>query len=187
MSLLDMNGENYIHINLENNFNIMKQYIPLFENFIKINENSDEHDEIAMTEFGMEYDQLGPDQKEWVDDEIENRCCEGPIYESEITELFEEGVKPERTKAGKLKYRDEIFPGYNKPKKYSGKGNYKFRVLAKDGDEIKVVNFGHKDYSDYTKHKDPKRRANFRKRHGCDPVKNLKKTTAKYWSCQYLW
>lgn len=98
-----------------------------------------------------------------------------------------EKVSYERTKSGKIKYRDELFDGFNKPKRYSGKGNYKFRVLAKDGDEIKIINFGHKDYSDYTKHKDADRRKNFRKRHGCDPVKNLKKTTAKYWSCQYLW
>ena len=29
-------------------------------------------DEIANNEFGMDYNQLGPNEKEWVDDEIEN-------------------------------------------------------------------------------------------------------------------
>ena len=108
-------------------------------------------------------------------------------YESVNKDMINESSSPERTKSGKLSYRGETFLGYNKPKRYSGKGKYKYRVLAKDGDEIKIVNFGHRDYSDYTKHKDPDRRRNFRKRHGCDPVKNLKKTTARYWACQYLW
>lgn len=54
-----------------------------------------------------------------------------------------------------IEYRGELFPGYNKPKRYKGAGKYKFR--------------------------------GFRKRHKCDPVKNLDKTTARYWACQYLW
>ena len=29
-------------------------------------------DVIAQNEFGMDYDQLGPNEKEWVNDEIEN-------------------------------------------------------------------------------------------------------------------
>ena len=90
-------------------------------------------------------------------------------------------------KGDKIIYRGEEFPGFNKPKKYTGNGKYKFRVLAKDGDEIKIVNFGHVDYDDFTKHKDTKRRKSFRARHNCDPVKNLNKLTAQYWSCQYLW
>lgn len=113
-------------------------------------------------------------------------------YPCEVEEMVAEkkGSKKEkpykRVKDGVV-YRGEKFPGINKPKRYTGKGDYKKRVLAKDGDEVRVVNYGHKDYSDYTKHKDKDRRANFRKRHGCDPVKNLKKTTAKYWACQDLW
>jgi hypothetical protein len=86
-----------------------------------------------------------------------------------------------------IEYRGELFPGYNKPKRYKGAGKYKFRVLAKDDDKIKIVNFGHSDYEDYTQHKDKDRRSSFRKRHKCDPVKNLDKTTARYWACQYLW
>lgn len=90
-------------------------------------------------------------------------------------------------KDGKLIYRGETFPGFNKPKQYKGKGKFKKRVLAKEGDQVKVINYGHKDYSDYTKHNDPKRRENFRKRHGCDPVSKLSKLTKKYWACQDLW
>lgn len=131
--------------------------------------------------------------KSFEDYELE---LEGFIFEYEdvdaslIEEMNNESKDYERTDSGKIKYRDEIFPGFNKPKSYKkgthGNGDYKKRVLAKEGDEIKVVNFGHRDYSDYTKHKDPKRRKNFRARHGCDKGK-LSKTTAKYWACNNLW
>ena len=33
----------------------------------------DVKDVIAQNEFGMDYDQLGPNEKEWVNDEIDNR------------------------------------------------------------------------------------------------------------------
>jgi hypothetical protein len=42
----------------------------------------------------------------------------------------------------KLKYRSEHFPGFNTPKRYEGKGKYKYRVLAREGDKIKCINFG---------------------------------------------
>ena len=106
----------------------------------------------------------------------------------QLTELLIESISNiERTSSGKIKYRDEIFPGFNKPQRYRGPKKFKFRVLAKDKDVIKVINFGHSDYKDFTQHKDPKRRKSFRARMKCDPVKNLKKTTARYWACQYLW
>jgi len=36
-----------------------------------LNESYD-YDEVAQSEFGMDYDQLGPGEKEWVRDEIDN-------------------------------------------------------------------------------------------------------------------
>ena len=39
---------------------------------IELNEDMDIEDEIANMEFGMDYDQLGPGEKEWVRDEIDN-------------------------------------------------------------------------------------------------------------------
>jgi hypothetical protein len=68
-------------------------------------------------------------------------------------EVFEaKASKAERTKDGII-YNGEKFPGFNKPKSYKkgvhGKGDYKKRVLAKEDDEIKIVNYGHRDYSDY--------------------------------------
>ena len=40
-----------------------------------LNESYD-YDEIAQSEFGMDYDQLGPGEKEWVRDEIDNMLNE---------------------------------------------------------------------------------------------------------------
>ena len=45
------------------------KHIKLFEQFV--NESSRE-DELAQSEFGLDYDQLGKGEKEWVDDEIAN-------------------------------------------------------------------------------------------------------------------
>ena len=39
---------------------------------IELNEEMDLEDELANMEFGMDYDQLGPGEKEWVHDEIDN-------------------------------------------------------------------------------------------------------------------
>lgn len=115
----------------------------------------------------------------WIPEETETGEIKEVLSEGEI-----KGI--ERTKNGII-YRGEKFPGYNKPKNYNGKGDFKKRVLAKEGDKIRIINYGDKNYSDYTKHKDPKRRTNFRKRHNCDPVSKLSKLTKKYWACQDLW
>ena len=37
-----------------------------------LKEERDIYDEIANEEFGMDYDQLGPNEKEWVRDEVSN-------------------------------------------------------------------------------------------------------------------
>ena len=49
-----------------------------------------------------------------------------------------------RTPSGRVSYRGESFSGYNKPKRTSG-GNKKFAVLAKKGDDVKLVRFGDPD------------------------------------------
>ena len=46
-----------------------------------------------------------------------------------------------RSESGRLTYRGESFPGYNKPVRTSG-GNKKFKVLAKKGDQVKIVRYG---------------------------------------------
>jgi hypothetical protein len=67
-------------------------------------------------------------------------------------------------------------------------GYKKFEVLVKSPTgNIKKIYFGDKRYEDYTQHGDKKRKASFRARHRCDPVKQLNRNTPRYWACQYLW
>lgn len=84
-----------------------------------------------------------------------------------------------RTPSGRLTYRGESFAGYNKPKRTSG-GSKKFAVLAKKGDQVKLVRFG--DPNMTIKKSNPERRKNFRARHNCDTAKD--KFSARYWSCR---
>lgn len=46
--------------------------------------------------------------------------------------------------SGGVKYKNEIFPGVNSPKRYVGKSKHKYRVLAKEGNKVKPINFGDK-------------------------------------------
>ena len=77
------------------------------------------------------------------------------------------------------KYRGEIYPGYNKPKKTPGAAK-KSAVLAKKDDQVKVVRFGDPNMS--IKKDQPARRKSFRARHNCDTATD--KFTARYWSCR---
>ena len=45
---------------------------------------------------------------------------------------------------GGVTYRGEKFPGFNNPKRAPSESKKKMRVLAKKGDQIKVVEFGAK-------------------------------------------
>ena len=69
-------------------------------------------------------------------------------------------------------------------KKSTKKGKKFMAIFDCDGN-IKTIHFGAEGMSDFTKHKDPKRRANFRARHNCATAKD--KTTARYWACKHLW
>ena len=87
-----------------------------------------------------------------------------------------------RTDSGRLTYRGQSFPGYNKQVRTSGE-NKKFKVLAKKGDQVKVVRYGDPKMS--IKKDQPKNRASFRARHNCDAVQKKKDVfTAAYWSCR---
>ena len=83
------------------------------------------------------------------------------------------------TKTGRKVYRGESFSGYNKPKRTPGERK-KFAVLAKKGDDVKLVRFGDPDMK--IRKSDPERRKSFRARHKCDTAKD--KFTARYWSCK---
>ena len=84
-----------------------------------------------------------------------------------------------RLPSGRLSYRGETFSGYNKPKKTPGKSK-KSAVLAKKGNEVKLVRFGDPNMS--IKKSQPGRRSNFRARHNC--ANPGPKTKARYWSCR---
>jgi len=89
-------------------------------------------------------------------------------------------------------YRGEKFPGFNKPKKAPSGGTAKMRVLAKKGDKVKVVPFGHRGYQDYRQHKSEKRRRNYLDRSAGirDKSGNLTKDdkfSANYWARRVLW
>lgn len=94
--------------------------------------------------------------------------------------------------SGGIEYRGELFPWFDKPKKNTGKGKAKMKVLARKGDQIKVVSFGHKDYEDFRQHKDPKRRKSYLKRSAGIRDKNGKLTkddkfSPNRWARAVLW
>ena len=74
----------------------------------------------------------------------------------------------------------ERFSGYNKPKRTPGKSK-KFAVLAKKGNQIKLIRFG--DPNMTIKKNNPKRRKSFRARHKCDTAPPSK-LTVRDWSCR---
>lgn len=101
--------------------------------------------------------------------------------------------KVKKTKGGKLKYAGYTFKGYGKKGVQNSKRKDKKKVvLVKKGSQVKLVHFGQKGYSDYTKHKNKKRRANYRARSGGIKNKQGKKTkndpfSANYWARRILW
>ena len=79
----------------------------------------------------------------------------------------------------KAKLKRYGLSGLNKPKKTPGAAK-KSAVLAKKGDQVKVVRFGDPNMS--IKKDQPARRKSFRARHNCDTATD--KFTARYWSCK---
>lgn len=106
--------------------------------------------------------------KEYRAELVDDECDACDLYEDlEITESEHEGKK--------VKLNDPIRTSENSGKKF------KVYVNGPKGDVV-VVRFG--DPNMEIKRDDPKRRASFRARHGCDnPGPKWK---AKYWSC-YQW
>ena len=94
----------------------------------------------------------------------------------------------ERTTGG-VRYRGETFPGFNKPKRAPSDSAKKMRVLAKKGDEIKVVEFGQKGYGhNYS----AEARANYLARSGgirsgSGALTKSDKFSANYWARKVLW
>ncbi len=70
----------------------------------------------------------------------------------------------------------------------SGRKGKKWAVFY----QCKWINFGATGYKDYTEHKDPARRANYRRRHGAIKLKDgclayTVPTSPAFWSWELLW
>ena len=97
-----------------------------------------------------------------------------------------------KREGGKLVYRGHEFPGFNKPIDAPKGATQKKMVLAKKGDEVKLVRFGLRGMEDYTQHHDEKRRENYLARSGGIRNKQGELTkndpfSANYWARKELW
>jgi hypothetical protein len=93
---------------------------------------------------------------------------------------------------GKINYQGHEFPGFNKPIDAPKGAKQKKMVLAKKGDEVKLVRFGLRGMQDFTQHKDPERRKNYLARSAGIKGKGGKLTkddpfSANYWARKVLW
>jgi 8-oxo-dGTP pyrophosphatase MutT (NUDIX family) len=91
-------------------------------------------------------------------------------------------------KRAEVEYRGHTFPGYNQPVR-AGEGQHKMMVLAKKGDEVRLVRFGHRGYQhNYS----PEAKANYLKRSagirdGSGNLTKDDKFSANYWARKHLW
>jgi len=97
-----------------------------------------------------------------------------------------------KREGGKLVYRGHEFDGFNKPKNAPAGAKEKKIVLAKKGDEVKLVRFGLRGMEDFTQHKDPERRKNYLARSAGIKGKDGKPTkddkfSANHWARKALW
>ena len=176
---------------------------------ILLNEQMDIYDEIANMEFGMDYDQLGPGEKEFVRDEIDNMNYEAYEIDGK-TVLGDLSIAGKKVKAihhnnsksaedHEIEYVDgtrepylkhlvrEVAkkkkkgPKLNKPMR-SSSGGKAYKVYVKDPKtgNIKTVRFGSGGLR--AKINDRKARQAFAKRHKCSTRND--KTKASYWSCR---
>ena len=80
-------------------------------------------------------------------------------------------------------YRGQRFSGYNKAKRTPSHPKKSHVVLAKDGDEIKLIRFGQQGVSGSPK--GTKRNAAFKARHAKNIAKG--KMSAAYWANKVKW
>jgi hypothetical protein len=88
-----------------------------------------------------------------------------------------------------IKYRGETFAGYNKPKRTPG-ASKSHAVLAKSGDQVKLIRFGQQGVQGSPKKKGEseayrKRRESFKARHAKNIAKG--KMSAAYWADKVKW
>ena len=89
-----------------------------------------------------------------------------------------------------IEYRGEKFDGYNKPKRTPNHPKKSHVVLAKEGDQVKLIRFGQQGVSGSPKRQgesaaDRKRRESFKARHAENIAKG--KMSAAYWANKVKW
>jgi hypothetical protein len=89
-----------------------------------------------------------------------------------------------------IEYRGEKFSGYNKPKRTPNHPNKSHAVLAKEGDQVKLIRFGQQGVTGSPKKEneseaDRKRREAFKARHAANIKKG--KMSAAYWANREKW
>lgn len=89
-----------------------------------------------------------------------------------------------------IEYRGERFQGYNKPKRTPGHPTKSHAVLAKEGDNVKLIRFGQQGVSGSPARSgesaaDRARRASFKARHAENIAKG--KMSAAWWSNRTKW
>lgn len=89
-----------------------------------------------------------------------------------------------------IEYRGEKFDGYNKPKRTPKHPTKSHVVLAKQGDQVKLIRFGQQGVSGSPKkagesEADRKRREAFKARHAANIKKG--KMSAAYWANREKW
>ena len=89
-----------------------------------------------------------------------------------------------------IKRGNEEFDGYNKPKRTPGHPTKSHAVLAKEGDQVKLIRFGQQGVSGSPYHEgesaaDRKRRQSFQARHAENIAKG--KMSAAYWANKVKW
>ena len=89
-----------------------------------------------------------------------------------------------------IKRGKETFKGYNEPKRTPSHPTKSHAVLAKAGDEVKLIRFGQQGVSGSPKREgeskaDAARRASFKARHAENIAKG--KMSAAYWAAKVKW
>jgi len=89
-----------------------------------------------------------------------------------------------------IEYRGEKFQGYNKPKRTPNHPNKSHVVLAKEGDQVKLIRFGQQGVSGSPKKEGESaaakaRREAFKARHASNIAKG--KMSAAWWAAKVKW
>jgi hypothetical protein len=172
-----------------------------------LNESYD-YDEVAQSEFGMDYDQLGSGEKEWVRDEMDNMSMneDRKYNQEELLRLdliarrkfdcdYEKCTDEQKAEVLKDKIKVGVKEALQEAKKEIDEAEFKgkkvalgkpkrggpkaYYVYVKDGDKVKKVTFGSGGLRAKIKNKEA--RNAFAARHNCKDKKD--RTKAGYWSC----